>query len=321
MRVVEDAWNGQDTLGPTVVTIGNFDGVHLGQRRILETVRERATATGVKAAAVTFEPHPLTILRADRPPQRLTLPAQKRLLLEAIGIDILAIVEFTTEFAATSAQEFVEGILHHRLGAQEGYVGAGFGFGRGREGDLAFLEDAASRLGFRAIGVDEVENGGELISSTRIRDSVRQGRVEDAARLLGRAYSITGTVVHGEGRGRGHGWPTINIDPDHELLPADGVYASQAWIPARGKVYDAVTNVGHRPTFEDSADRVVESHLFEFGREVYGERVELSFVKRLRGERRFPSADELVAQIERDASEAREYLRRGRCSTLVPTLV
>ena len=199
-------------------------------------------------------------------------------------------------------------------------MGSGFGFGRAREGNLELLERLSETNGYRAIGVGEVEDEQGVISSTRIRQAVREGDVEMASDLLGRSYAVTGRVVHGQGRGREQGWPTINIDPDHELLPRDGVYVSEVWLPASGTVVGAVTNVGTRPTFADNGKQVVEAHLFEFDRELYDERVELSFSRRLRGERRFPSADELVEQIGRDADAAREYLTDPRCSSLVPTL-
>jgi len=320
MQVIEDAWQLQDTVGPTVATVGNFDGVHRGQQRVLETVRERATSIGARAAVVTFEPHPLSILRPERPPQRLTTRAQKRELIRRCDVDLMAIVHFTAAFATTPASPFVEDFLCRRLGVAELYVGSQFGFGHQREGNLALLQELGDRLGFRAMGVGEVRSSDEVISSSRIRQAIRDGAVAAANSMLGRAFAITGEVVRGEGRGKDQGWPTINIEPDHEILPADGVYASQVWIPTRDKVFGAVTNIGSRPTFPGSENRVLEAHLFDFGREVYGERVELSFVERLRGERRFPSATELVQQIGRDATEAREYLARQDCSSLVPTL-
>jgi len=320
MQVIEDAWNLQKPVGLTVVTIGNFDGVHLGQQQVLQRVKERAKAIGARPTVVTFEPHPLAVLRPERPPQRLTTPDQKRELLGLFGIDLVAVVRFTEEFAGTSAAAFVEDFVHRKLGAQELYVGSTFGFGRQREGDLGLLEEMAERFGFRAQGIDEVSASTEIISSTRIREAIRQGDIEGADDLLGRPYAITGEVVHGLGRGREHGWPTINIRPDHQLLPADGVYASQVWLPGRQQLLGAVTNIGSRPTFPGDEDRVVESHIFDFGREVYQERVELGFMKRLRGEQKFPSITELVEQIADDATAAREYLAQDGCSSLVPTL-
>jgi len=311
MQVFDDAWRLQESLGPTVVTVGNFDGIHLGQQRILETVTTRASAVDAKSAVVTFEPHPLSILRPERPPQRLTTLAQKEVLIRQLGIDLLINVRFTSGYAATPARVFVEDFLVRRLGAVEIYVGSTFGFGRQREGDLALLDTMGRELGFRAIGIEEVRLAGKVVSSTRIRKAIREGQVLAAAEMLGRPYAMTGRVVHGEGRGREHGWPTLNLEPDHDLLPADGVYASQVWIPERGKTYGGVTNIGRRPTFPGKDDRVVETHVFDFGRESYGNRIELSFVTRLRGERHFPSANELVEQIGKDVARAREILAAG----------
>lgn len=320
MQVFEDAWRIQDSLGPTVATIGNFDGIHRGQQRVLESVASRARQLDARSAVVTFEPHPLSILRPERPPQRLTTKAQKQAMIERLGIDLLLNLKFDQQFGATRAREFVEHLLHGRLGAVEVYVGSTFGFGRQREGNLDLLRGLGSEFGFEAHGIEEVRIAGDVVSSTRIRQAIRAGDLDLAAELLGRAYAMTGQVVHGEGRGRDHGWPTINLAPDHDLIPADGVYASQVWIPDRGRIFGAVTNIGRRPTFPGSHERIVETHVFDFGREVYGNRIELSFARRLRGERRFPSATELVEQISRDAAAAREYLGEESCSTLVPTL-
>ena len=320
MRVIDDAWQLQDSIGPTVATVGNFDGIHRGQRAVLEPVTTRASVAGARSAVITFEPHPLSILRPQRPPQRLTTPDQKRELIRGAGVDLLVNVRFTREFATTKAREFVQHLLHEALGVVEVYVGSDFGFGHQREGNLELLERMGRDLGFRAVGIEEVRAGDQVVSSTRVRQKIREGEVEAAAALLGRPFAMTGRVVHGEGRGREHGWPTINLDPDHDLLPADGVYASQVWIPLRRKMYHAVTNIGRRPTFPGANARVVETHVFDFGREVYGDRIELSFVRRLRGEQRFPSVEELIEQIGKDATAAREYLAREDCFTLVPTL-
>lgn len=320
MLVIQDAWKHESFPRPCVVTVGNFDGIHRGQGRVLARVRARAQAIGATAAVVTFEPHPLLVLRPERPVQRITTPAQKQELIRLQGMDLMAIIDFTPEFATTPATGFVEDLLHRRLGAAEIYIGSHFGFGHRREGNLELLRRLSGRLGYRVEGIPELHSEGSVISSTRIRQAVREGDVGRAADLLGRAFAITGVVVEGEGRGRVHGWPTLNVQVDHELVPADGVYAAQVWLPGLVQTLDAVTNVGRRPTFPDGDRRVVESHLFDFDGDLYGERVELAFVERLRGERRFPSVEDLTTQIGRDAQQAREYLSRDDCSTLVPTL-
>lgn len=320
MQVIEDAWQHEEFPRPTVATVGNFDGIHRGQRAVIEKVRERAEATAQRSVVVTFEPHPLSILRPERPLQRLTTPEQKRELIRRLEVDLLAIIHFTPNFAATSASDFVEQFLHRKLAVSELWVGSRFAFGHRREGDLGLLRRLAAERGFQARGIDELCSRREIISSTRIRQAIRDGEVGRAAELLGRCYAVSGTVVRGDGRGKTQGWPTINLEPDHDLLPADGVYASRVWLPRHRLAAAAVANVGRRPTFPDGDRRVVEAHLFDFELEVYGERVELGFAERLRGERRFPSVERLVAQIALDAEKAREYLRRQDCCAVVPTL-
>ncbi len=314
MRIIHDAWGRRDLPCGTVGTIGNFDGLHRGQQAILERVVTRAGATGLEPAVVTFEPHPLTVLRPEAAPARIVGFDHKAELLAAAGIAVLAVVRFSTEFARTPAAGFVEEFLHHGLDMREIYVGSRFAFGRQREGDLALLREMGARLGFAAHGVPEVLHDGAPVSSTRIREAVYAGRVEEAAALLGRPFVLRGRVVHGQGRGKGLGWPTVNLAPDVGLLPADGVYVSTARLGGEpGPLLGAVTNVGRRPTFDDPDGRVVESHLLDFDRDLYGERVELSFLSRLREERAFQSLEQLVEQIGRDVARAREFLTREGC--------
>ena len=275
---------------------------------------------GIDSAVITFEPHPLDVLRPERPPERITLGPQKRSLIEALGVDALVEVRFSPDFAATSAREFVEAFLHQKLDVREFYVGSRFGFGRNREGNLDLLEEMGESLGFRVDGIEEVAADGNTISSTRIRNAIREGDVEEAASMLGRTFAIVGEVIRGEGRGKQHGWPTINIEVEHQLMPAEGVYASQVWLPALNKTLEGVTNIGCRPTFPGGRDVVVETHLFDFESDIYGEKVELGFVARLRGEQRFDSVEDLIRQIGEDATLAREYLQRQDCSLIVPTL-
>ena len=320
MQLFNDAWDVENLPSPSVVTVGNFDGLHLGQQMIIDRVVERAKAIGCASTVVTFDPHPLDILRPKRPPERITLRDQKRSLIERLGVDNLVVIGFSPDFATTTAKEFVEEFLVGKLGMKEIYVGSEFGFGKGREGDLGLLTDLSEKLGFRVDGVEELESELGTISSTRIRQAVRAGEMAQAARMLGRTFSVVGKVIHGEGRGKEHGWPTINVDVQHELMPADGVYASRLWLPAEDQLLEGVTNIGRRPTFPGGSDRVVEAHIFDFDRDVYGERVELGLVHRLRGERRFDSVEQLIRQIGEDARLAREYLGQEDCSVLVPTI-
>lgn len=320
MQILGDAWRLEKLPAPSVVTIGNFDGIHRGQLSVIEKTVERAERLDCASVVVTFEPHPLDLLRPERPPERITLRQQKHRLIDLAGVDYLAEIRFTPEFATTSAHAFVEELLHAKLGAKEIYVGSEFGFGRNREGDLDLLRHLGESLGFRAEGLREEMCEEGTISSTKIRQAVRAGRVEAAARMLGRSFAVVGEVVHGEGRGQRQGWPTINVDVAHVLMPAEGVYASQVWLPGLQRQLGGVTNIGCRPTFPGSREVVVETHLFEFEQQIYGERVELAFARRIRGERRFESVEALIRQIGNDAEEAREYLSGKDCSHIVPTL-
>ncbi len=313
MRVVRDAWGRDDLPRDLVVTVGNFDGIHVGQRRILELVTARARETGLGSAVVTFEPHPLSILRPEQAPPLLTTEGQKQALLEESGLDALIVVRFTPSFAALPARRFVRDFLVGALAVKEVYVGSRFAFGRDREGDLSLLRTTGESFGFAAFGCAEVTSGGEPVSSTRIRAAVADGQAEEAARLLGRPYALSGIVVRGDGRGRGLGWPTANLALDNELLPADGVYVSRLRIPALAEDLPSVTNVGRRPTVYAEHPRLVECHVLDFDRDIYGERVDLEVLHRLRPERKFPSADALREQIGRDAEAAREYFAATGC--------
>lgn len=289
-----------------VVTIGNYDGLHLGQRAILQRVVERARALDASSIAITFDPHPLRLLDPERAPVRLTTDAQRERLLDGLGLDLLWIVPFTRELAAQPAHEFVRERLVRRLAVREIHVGSRFAFGRGREGDLDLLVRLGAELGFAAHGVPEVEIGGAPVSATRIRALVGAGRTEEAAALLGRPFAVPGKVVHGDRAGTRLGFPTINLATDHELLPADGVYATRVALPD-GSVRDAVSNVGVRPTLHAGGGRVVESHLLDFAGDLYGAEVEVGFLRRLREERKFPGFEALREQIALDAAAAREY--------------
>lgn len=312
MKLFENAWNEGDLPRDGIVTIGNFDGVHLGQQALLKRIRERAEAAGRPSVAVTFDPHPLRVVRPDRAPAQLCTRKQKIELLAATGIESLVEIEFSQAFAKTSADAFVDDFLVSRLRAHEVHVGSRFSFGREREGDLDLLVAAGRTRGFAAQGVTEVLHEGEPISSTRIRSAVAAGDVGTAAAMLGRTYSLIGVVGSGDGRGRELGWPTANIGVANELVPADGVYATEARLEGGQTLCASVTNVGVRPTFGGSARRV-ESHLFDFEGDLYGRELELSFHRRLRGERRFESVEALTSQIALDAAEAREYLAARAC--------
>lgn len=305
---IDDAWACEDLSGPTVATVGNYDGVHVGQRAILARVVARARELEVPAAVVTFEPHPLRVLRPDGGPPRISTPEQKGSLLRALGIDVVAVIRFDDAFARTTAARFVHDFLVGRLAVREVYVGSRFVFGRHREGDVELLRALGEEHGFLADGVDEVVLDGAAVSSTRVRRAIGNGDVELAGRLLGRPFDILGTIVPGENRGAALGWPTINLETENELLPANGVYTTTVRFRHSGGRHAGVTNVGVRPTFGGcEAAPVVESHILDFTGNVYGERVEIAFHSRLRAEETFPSAQALSRQIGRDVAAARRF--------------
>lgn len=321
MRVFDDAWNRAELPTGAVATIGNYDGVHRGQRAILEKVVERSRKLEVPAAVVTFEPHPAKVLTPEREPRCLTTPAQKARLLSDCAIDLAFVVHFDAEFSRVEAGDFVEQFLHQRLDLREIYVGSRFVFGHGREGDLALLQRLGTDTGHGAHpawGVKEVMSGGAPISSTRIREAVSTGHVEVAESLLGRPYELVGTVVRGAGTGRKLGFPTINLDTDNELVPAHGVYVTMVALDegdGRVRYLPSVTNVGVRPTIHRDSTTTVECHLLDFSDDLYGKTVAIEFLERLRGERTFPSLEALRSQIQRDVVAARTRLAESLTGT------
>jgi riboflavin kinase / FMN adenylyltransferase len=299
---------------PAVVTMGTFDGLHRGHQAVLAEVTRRARAGKLASVLVTFDPHPLAVVNPAAAPKLLTLPAEKEALVKAQGIDRFVLMPFTPAVAQLDAEAFVSRLCDE-YGMRELVMGYDHGFGRGRAGDVELVERLGREQGFRMAVVDAVQDGGQPISSTLIRSGVAHGDLDSAARWLGRRYSIRETVVRGAGRGRTIGIPTINLAPpdSRKLLPPDGVYAVTVTVGKRetenGKRYGGMMNQGPRPTFGDQA-RTLEVHLFDFDGEVYGETVEVEWVRRLRDVQAFPSREALVAQLERDRQAARATLNR-----------
>jgi riboflavin kinase/FMN adenylyltransferase len=300
-------------LGRPVLTIGNFDGLHVGHRAIMRTVIGRARALGGEAVVYTFDPHPRKVLQPERAPGLLTTLEQKLEGLEELGVDVTVVEPFDTAFASVSPERFVREYVHERIGPREVYVGYDFHFGKDREGSMRLLTELGPHLGFSVTIIPEVTVNGRDVNSTRIRSLLEEGGVEEAAVLLDRPYTVRGRVVEGDRRGRTLGFPTANLAPDNEILPRPGVYAGRVRLldgePAERKArHPAVANVGRRPTFRSGDALLAEAHLLDFRGDLYGRRIELSFEHRLRDERRFADANALRDQIGRDADAARERL-------------
>ena len=304
-------WNGLESVpaasGPFVATIGNYDGVHLGHRRILDAVAELAGKSRRPSLVVTFDPHPLAVVAPARVPKLLATRRQKLDAIAAAGIDAVLVVAFDAATAALEGERVLTELLLPRVPLAALRVGAGFRFGRGRDGDLALLRRVGAERGFDVDGVPHVEVSGETVSSSAIRTAVEAGDVERAAALLGRPFAVEGPVSRGDGRGRAMSFPTANVDVENELLPRRGVYVTETI--ALASRHPSVTNVGTRPTFGGET-LVVETHLLDFDDDLYGERVEVRFLARLRDERRFSGMDELADQIARDRAAASSWFQR-----------
>lgn len=291
---------------PPAATLGNFDGVHLGHQRAFALLKERARALQAPAIAVTFEPHPVSVLRPDNAPKRILTPKLKQEVIAAQSIDHLVVIHFTREFSRITAEEFVSRVLVEKLHVAELVLGANFRFGHGREGDLQSLRNLGERFGFVVHQVEAEGHGGEIISSSRIRRSLEEGAVEEAAAMLGRPHFFEGDVVRGDGRGKLMGFPTANLKVDGDVLVADGVYVTEATVA--GALVPGMTHVGRRPTF-GLEERTVETHLFDFDRDLYDARIRLHFHHRIRGTVRFSSAEALQEQLRQDREEALRHLQ------------
>ncbi len=291
----------------SVVTLGNFDGVHLGHQEIFRRVVARSRELGYPSVALSFYPHPLKVLRPQAAPLMLLPLKEKVRLLEAMGLDNFLCIRFTRDFSSLEASTFVERILVKSLGVKEVFVGRDYRFGKDRKGDVNLLSRMGCELGFKVNVVDPVVVNGILVSSTRIRRMLLEGRVEDAMKLLGRPYKLLGKVVEGVGRGRILGFPTANLEPENELIPRVGVYC--VGVEVEDMTHPGVVNIGFNPTFEDDKKLKVEVHIIDFSGELYNKEIGVSFLKRIRGEKKFSSPEELVKRIERDVEEARVIWR------------
>ena len=317
MRVVRGSEALEKPLEHGVLTVGNFDGLHLGHQSIMETVTARAHTLGGPAAVYTFEPHPRRVLYPDDSPRLLTTLEQQLELFEAAGVDVAIVEPFDLAFAGLPAERFVREILFERIGPSEVYVGYDFRYGHDREGSMRTLTELGPHLGFSVTIIPEVKLGNRDVNSTRIRALLGEGKVDEAAVLLGRPYTVRGSVAEGDRRGRTLGFPTLNLAPENEILPARGVYAGHVRFldegaPAARTLLPAVMNVGKRPTVKDDDPVLAEAHVLDFEGDVYGRRIELTFEHHLRAEERFPDVEALRAQIARDVERAREMVGAER---------
>lgn len=303
---------------PTVLTLGVFDGLHLGHQRIMQTVVERAKAAEAVATAITFDPHPRAVLYPESAPPMLQTLDQRLANLEVLGIEQTIVIPFTREFAGQPAEGFLSDIIHDRLHAKEVYLGKGFAFGRDRGGNIELLRSMSEKLGFVADEIDEVQLRGLRISSSRIRNLLAEGRVNLARRMLGRPYGVEGVIIRGNRRGHTIGFPTANLKPRNRVIPRYGVYATATLID--GIWRRSITNIGVRPTFESDADPSIESYVFDFDGDLYGAVLRVRFLHRIRDERKFNGIDELKAQIEKDSNRARNYFRHQGVKNMLEIL-
>ena len=290
---------------PTALTLGVFDGLHLGHQAIVRTVVERAAIIGATPTLITFDPHPRQALKPETAPPLLQTFNQKMEGLRLLGIEQVIVLEFNRELAATSAEDFVRRYIVDALQAREVYLGKGFAFGHERRGNIEMLKWLSHQLGFYAAEVPEVQLRGRRISSTMIRILLKAGRVNLARRMLGRPYGIEGVVTRGRGIGRKFLFPTANLELQNRVLPADGVYVTLALVD--GVWRRSVTNIGKRPTLGADAESKVETHLIDFDGDLYEKTIRVRILHRLRGEKKFSGIDELRAQIMRDRDRAIRY--------------
>ena len=305
-------------LKPTVLTLGVFDGLHLGHQRIMQTVVERARQASAAATAITFDPHPRAVLYPESAPPLLQTLDQRLANLELLGIDQTIVIPFTREFASQPAEDFLSNIVHDRLHAREVYLGKGFEFGKDRGGNIELLREMSARLGFVADEVPEVQLRGMRISSSGIRKLLLAGRINLARRMLGRPYGVEGVIIRGNRRGHTIGFPTANLKPHNRVIPKYGVYGTATLID--GTWRRSITNIGVRPTFEDATEPSIETYVFDFDGDLYGDVLRVRFLHRIRDERKFSGVDELKAQIEHDSRHAMNYFRHQGVKNMLAVL-
>jgi riboflavin kinase/FMN adenylyltransferase len=290
--------------GPLFLAIGVFDGVHLGHQAVIRTSAEHAKEANGTPVVVTFDPHPAKVLRPEKAPHLLTATQHKIALIRDLGVEHLLVLTFDKNFAATAPEKFVLELVRHAQPLREICVGHEWSFGRNRAGNLALLQKLGAERDFNVVGIKPVTVAGEVVSSTAIRHAIERGDFAKAAAMLGREYTILGTVKAGAQLGRKLGFPTANLSAHSEQFPPNGVYVAEANLD--GAIHRGVANLGHRPTINGGApERLLELHFFDLDRDIYGEDVEVRFLRFLRPERKFENLDALAAQIARDVKEAK----------------
>jgi riboflavin kinase/FMN adenylyltransferase len=309
MKIIDRLENITQPFKNAVITIGNFDGVHIGHQALFHEVIEKADVIGGTSIAMTFNPHPIRVLQKNNNPPLITLHEQKIELIERAGIEVLICIPFTEQFASISAEDFIKVLLIDKIGMKAIVVGQDYTFGKNREGNLAFLKSLASQLGYEVIIADWIkatQNVSERISSTRIRELVMSGNVEPARKMLGRHYQIRGRVVKGRDRGgKLLGIPTANINLQDELCPKIGIYA--VTVEYNNRIYNGVANIGYSPTFDDN-QFTVEVHLLDFAENIYDKKIRVNFIERIRDEKKFGDISELKEQINQDIIVAKQIL-------------
>ncbi|CAN5697891.1 bifunctional riboflavin kinase/FAD synthetase [soil metagenome] len=303
---------------PTVLTLGVFDGLHLGHQRIMLMVVERAKVENAVPTAITFDPHPRSVLHPKSAPPLLQTLDQRLANFKVLGVEQAIVIQFDEDFARQRAEDFVSQIIHDRLHAKEVHLGKDFAFGRNRGGNIDLLQQMSGELGFVAEEVPEVKLRGHRISSSKIRHLLAEGRVNIVRRMLGRPYGVEGVIERGAQRGRTIGFPTANLKPHNRVIPKYGVYATATLV--EGTWRRSITNIGVRPTFENESDPSIESFIFDFEGDLYGDVLRVRFLHRIRDERKFSGIDELRAQIERDSARARNYFRRAGVRNMLDLL-
>lgn len=315
MKIINDLNDIEKPFENAVVTLGNFDGVHLGHREIFRSVVNTAKACAGTSIVCTFQPHPLKMLAPDHAPRLINTPQERERLIEASCVDVLLTIPFTEQLANLTPEEFVRQVLVDKIGVKHLVVGYDYAFGRGRSGSISFLKEQGVHYGFKVDVFGAVQQGNLVLSSTRVRQALLSGNVDGAVALLGRHFNLEGVVVQGDGRGQGLGFATANLQTTKELLPRNGVYAAivryeqQQGESSSCTEYCAVVNIGKKPTFGDHP-LTIEAHLLDTEADLYGEKLRVYFVKRLRDEQTFATKEELCCAIAADIQQARDILAK-----------